>query len=415
MSAQISSKVNHLVTEVARQREEMNAAEERRFQNAKAAKRAELYTFIGTKLADVLPLFNFTPESFTYHEQHTGWTARLDWQQEVHGQTYPLTISVSDPNILIYCMFGTDTVGQKYLAPGVPDPVYALGEFLVDLPEKWDRFHAHQSLQTFARLSKRINNAGDVDALLAVAAAADTNEALSNDRRGALRKDIADRIRTLRNQERAARAQRNADLIYAAQIIELAQAYLHEEAIYHNACFDWAVEWTRELWEPSELYWLRYTPVVVDGHTEHCTQLIVVLDHPSTLDVGDWHHAVNEVTAGGRTHKLWIGAFLDARPMRHEKPQISMGLIYHRSVRAGHYYVNVPADDLSPVDLAAVEAARPEPPVRWYDWLQEHYTGDRPLTLPVIDYDGYIERAHPDELARMTPAEFIDEHQQTCL
>ena len=414
MSAQIS-KVDSLVMQIKRQREDDNAADEIRYQNAKAAKKAQLADYIEEKLVNVLPILGINSGDFEYIDLYDGWSARIDWQQELNGQSYPITITANEPYIIISSQSGTEAVAKKILAPSVPDPVYAIGEFLTDLPRGWENLQIENAARTLKRLRQRIDNATDLDALLAVAAAADTNEALFDDHRRALRKEVAWGIRTIRNQERTARAQRNADLSYAGQIIELAQAYLHEDALYHNRCFDWAVEWTRELWEPSELYRLRYVPVTADGNTEHCIQEIVVLDHPSTLDVGDWNHAVTEVTTDGRTRKLWIGAFLDARPVRYEKPQISMGLIYHRSVRAGYYYVNVPADDLSPVDLAAVEAARPEPPVRWYDWLQEHYTGDRPICLPVIDYDGYIKRAHPDELARMTPAEFIDEHDLTNL
>ena len=404
MSAQITS-IEQLIAATKASKVQEAATEANLFRVAKEKKRTELAEFIETELSDVLRILGLTVDDFTFENNLNGWDATVRWTQTIDGQDYPVILNAGSGQAIL----STDLSGLNYwLKPNNADPVRTLGDFMINLPGHWRKHRVMQADKAQHRLTERLNRANDVDALLAVAAAADEEERLRPAGRAKLRKDIADRIRTLRNRERTARAQRNADLSYAGQIIELAQAYLHEEALYENSCFDWAVEWTRELWEPSELYRLRYVPVTADGNTEHCIQEIVVLDHPSTLDVGDWHHAVTEVTAAGRTHKLWIGAFLDARPMRTEKPQISGSLNYHRSVRAGHYYVNAPADDLSPIDLAAVEAARPAPPVRWYDWLAEHYTGDRQLTLPEIYYDHGCFGAQPEELVRMTPDEFAD-------
>ena len=404
MSAQITS-IEQLIAATKASKVQEAATEANLFRVAKEKKRTELAEFIETELSDVLRILGLTVDDFTFENNLNGWNATVRWAQTIDGQDYPVILDAGSGQAIL----STDLSGLNYwLKPNNADPVRTLGDFMINLPEHWRKHRVKEADKAQHRLTERLNRANDVDALLAVAAAAGEDERLHPTGRAKLRKDIADRIRTIRNQERAARAQRNADLLYAAQIIELAQAYLHEEALYHNACFDWAVEWTRELWGPSELYRLRYTPVVVDGNTEHCIQEIVVLDHPSTLDEDAWRHAVTEVTSDGRTHKMWIGAFLDARPVRYEKPSITAPLMHHRHVSAQGYRVNVPADDLSPVDLAAIAAARPQQPPHWREWLQEHYIGDRNLTLPITKFPPYREWASANEIADMTPASFTE-------
>lgn len=408
MSAQINT-IDQLLAATRAAKAEAARAEAERAQAAEAAGRKVLVTHVNQTLSDVLRILGLTQDQFAYTRAVSGgWEASVSWLQDIDGESYPLELVVTAGQAIISCDTGIRQVAHGWLKPGLQDPVESLGDFLTRLPSIMRAYRKDADNAAKKRLRDRVRRSDDISQLLAVAAAVDAEDALSDESRRDLRADIAKEIRNIRNEERTARNARNARLIYAVEIIELAQAYVYEHAWYELACYDWATEWTRELWAPGELYKVRYVPVTADGNTEHCIQELVVVDHPSTLDMGDWNSVVTEVTSHGHVCKRWIGAFLDAKPIRWDKPLITDRFMYHTHIRAGDFYVNIPPADLVPVDTDAVEAARPEPPARWVDWLRERYSSPWQIDVPATRYPSYPAPMDAFDVARMTPAEFVD-------
>lgn len=407
MSAQINT-IDQLLAATRAAKEEHKQSEAQQAQAADAAAKHVLNTYINQTLADVLRLLNLKREHFIMTRTRSGWMAEVSWAQKIGDQMYMLEMHVTTGQAIILGKANAYTVSYMYLKPGPQDPVEVLGQFLLEYPDSWDKYMGREGDKALQNLTTRLNRSTDIDALLAIAAAADEEEFLRPEDRAGLRAKIAKEIRNIRDEERRERNDRNARLIYAVEIIELAQAYVEEYAWYELSCYAWATEWTRKLWAPCELYKVRYVPITADGNTEHCIQELVVVDHPSTMDMGDWNSVVTEVTSHGQIGKRWIGAFLDAKPIRWDKPLISDRYMYHTAIRAGDYYVNIPPADLVPVDTAAVEAARPEPPALWIDWLHEKYDGAGQLDVPITDGHYTPVPVSPFDVARMTPVEFVD-------
>lgn len=408
MSAQFKT-LDQLIADGTARREAAIAAELQRDQAALAARRDALLAYIDDKLSDVLRLLGLTKDDFEVKQpKHNGYFyATTKWEQPIGSSTYPLVMTVTEGQCSIECAAGSRSVSHVFLSPGPQDPVEYLGLFLAELPDRWQLHLETLSHKALERMGARIDGADDIAKLLAVAAAMDEEEAMHESTRKRLRKEIASKIRYFRRCERADRAQRNADLIYAAAIIELAQAYVQEYAWYELACYDWAIEWTRELWAPGELYKVRYMPVTAGTYTESFTRDVVIMENPSTLELGNQNTLVTEVTPQGQACQRWIGAFLDASPIRWHNPCITDRYMYHTSLRAGDYYVNIPPADLVPVDTDAVDAARPTPPDRWQDWLVARYEGDRTLALPAAAQTNWSSAMDAFDLARMTPADFL--------
>lgn len=188
-------------------------------------------------------------------------------------------------------------------------------------------------------------------------------------------------------QERQAQAERQ--LQEAQTMIALAQEYSALWESYQERCRIWANDWTAQLWEPWELYRVRYTAIQGEPYPE--IETIYCMDNP--LDIVMTLHdnktaEVDVVEMGGTVTMLTIASFLDAKQVCMEGPTILLAWDYHRSYKAGNYYVNVPAWDLREPQGA------PEAIVSWSDYVGQRAGDD--LKYQLYRYQDWLILADAD-------------------
>lgn len=134
-------------------------------------------------------------------------------------------------------------------------------------------------------------------------------------------------------------------------------------------CHVWASRWTAALEAtggPVKLWKVTYgMPGEEDGYLT-----AVVMEGPDDLTANkNGLMQVTEVTSfGGKVREVWIGAVHRVEPVEISWPSLTDGLLYHRQVRCGRFFVNVP-----PTAPKTVRPERDRPVmVNLVDWLEEN-------------------------------------------
>jgi hypothetical protein len=167
-------------------------------------------------------------------------------------------------------------------------------------------------------------------------------------RKWAARKEAWERVRRLRA-ERVLREERAAELIAACG------EWAALEDGYQAACRAWAADWTawleREYGRP-ELWRVTYTATSWEGRGARgeeeemdWTAQTVVMEAPEDLREFSTLVPVTEVSATGTvTEGVRLGAIVRMEPVMFDVwPRMDAALPYCRSVKAGEFWVNVPA------------------------------------------------------------------------
>lgn len=196
-------------------------------------------------------------------------------------------------------------------------------------------------------------------------------------------------------QDRQERAKRN--LAEVQQAISLAQEYSALWENYQERCLIWANDWTEQMWEPWELYHVRYVPLH-GGLLEPDPAIVDIycMDAPRDIALALQNGPVADVDVveiNGTVTTLTIPSFLDATPVCMESPTILLARNHHRWYKAGNYYVNVPAWDLREPQGA------PAAIISWADYVGQRAGDD--LKYQLYRYEDWMNlaEADPKELA----------------
>lgn len=202
-------------------------------------------------------------------------------------------------------------------------------------------------------------------------------------------------------------------LAEAARLIALAQQHTAALAAYDSAARVWVEHWTAELWQPWAYWRIRYVPIypvaIPEGDDpDNFIQTVMALNTPSI--VRSFNYTVIEVAGFGDLQDRVIGAFLDATKIECPAvPDPSVRLLYHRTLRAGDYYLNLPPT----VERNPPPFTHPAPA----DWADVVAAANIDLRL-IFDGSIYRYRGNlpdPTDLAQRTPAEICAGNYNTTI
>ena len=190
------------------------------------------------------------------------------------------------------------------------------------------------------------------------------------------------------HQRRAARAalEERCGLLIAA-----AAEWVELENAYQAACQAWASDWTawlgRDYGKP-ELWRVTYVPTSCParGEDEDWTATTVVMEAPEDLADFRTLAPVTEVSPNGMvTDGVRLGAIVRMEPVTFEVwPRMDVALPYCRSVKAGEFWVNVPAAAVTVMP----EVDRPaRTHAQFGDWLGERGFERAVDKLRWLEYD----------------------------
>lgn len=192
------------------------------------------------------------------------------------------------------------------------------------------------------------------------------------------------------------RDQRRAQALAMARgYIEIAKTYTERYERAKARARRWAEEWSKKLWEPHELWRVRYRAVGDNVDTESAAESIVVMESPDDI-LTALHEfttaTVTKVYPTGDAKEIAIASFLDAEMISINAHELELPMVWHRRHSAMGYFVNVPAH------VNETPAKGPDI-IPWYQYVEECCADPQQL--------GQIDPAH---VATLTPEAFIEEY-----
>lgn len=197
----------------------------------------------------------------------------------------------------------------------------------------------------------------------------------------------------LLREQKAAAAQRLADLADAKRIIEVARIYSERLKTVQCKQQRWCQESVDTLWQAHELWRIRYVPIASSSSADEDIHTLVVMDEPkdilAQLESGRTATVIR-VHCDGATEEIEIPSFLDGKRIVFETHDTKLPMAYHRTYATGTgIYVNVPPFELrEPTPAPSI--------IQWGHYLEE--CGIR-YTLGECD---------PCVIAKLTPEQFLD-------
>jgi hypothetical protein len=192
-------------------------------------------------------------------------------------------------------------------------------------------------------------------------------------------------------------AKRQAALADATKWIGLARTYIERRRQWEVKCRRWASEWAVALWQPHELWRVRYVPVgsMLEDPDEDLIQSIVVMETPEDILTALQQFptaTVTKVGTAGDVVEMEIPSFLDAQKIEFSGFTINEAMAFHRHYPATHDVV---------VNVPPFEERAPEPAPGFVWWVAFVKECNLPALLGEID---------PAVIAQTTPEQFMDRH-----
>ena len=221
----------------------------------------------------------------------------------------------------------------------------------------------------------------------------------------------------------------------ASDIISSAKQIDSDYENYRDECQAWATAWMEKIWEPWEAHEVhvptQIKPIDTAGNTRFAvsrgtvspmsslpdhiasdsnTNKVITFNDPAHLAknimVNGWTY-IEQLLSNGTRQQIVVTGIMSSNPIKFEKESIDVAMPYHISVRAGHFYLNIPP--YTDIEL-------PEPPMTmsepwtafkaiWTDTMKASVHAD---LVWIVTRSDFIVDHYVSEIADMQPRELAE-------